>query len=137
MSYELFDHTADVGINAHGEDLEEAFEETAKGMFSIMTDLSKVDENEEHHIEIEEDKWESLLIQFLSELIYLHEVKSVLFREFEVKLEESEERKKITAKAVGEEIDLEKHEIDTAVKAVSYHDLTVDIEGNIKIILDI
>lgn len=126
-----------MGINAHGEDLEEAFEETAKGMFSIMTDLSKVDENEEHHVEVEEDKWESLLVQFLSELIYLHEVKSVLFRDFEVKLEESEERKKITAKAVGEEIDLEKHEMDTAVKAVSYHDLTVDPEGEIKIILDI
>jgi len=102
-----------------------------------MTDISKLEKKEEHHIEIEEDNWESLLVQFLSELIYLHEVKNFLFSDFGVKLEEEGEMKKITAIAVGEEIDLEKHEMDTAVKAVSYHDLTIDPEGDIKIILDI
>ncbi len=131
------DHTADVGIHAVGEDLEKAFEETAKGMFSIITDLSKVEEKEEYEVIIEEDTWESLIVRFLSELIYLHEVKNVVFKRFEVKLEDFEESKKITAKAVGEEIDLSKHDMDTGVKAVSYHDLSIDQKGEIKIILDI
>ncbi|MFP3872545.1 MAG: archease [Candidatus Natronoplasma sp.] len=133
----MIDHTADVGIQAIGQDLEEAFEETAEGMFSIITDLSKVEERERYDIEIEEDDLESLLVQFLSELIYLHEVHSVVFKRFEVKIEEAEEKKKLTAKAVGEKIDFEKHDMDTAVKAVSYHELSIDPEGSIKIIFDV
>lgn len=106
-------------------------------MFSIISDLSKVERKNEYKFEIEEDNLENLLVSYLSELIYLHEVKNALFSDFEVDIKSKNEGKTIKAKAVGEEIDLDKHDMDTAVKAVSYHELSIDPEGEIKIILDI
>jgi len=136
IAFEQIDHTADVGIHAYGEDIESAFEETAKGMFSIITDLAKVGMKEQRQIELESDNIESLLVNFLSELIYLHEVHNELYSGFDVKIQK-DEKYELTAYIKGEKIDLEKHEMDTAVKAVSYHELEIDSEGDIKIILDI
>lgn len=55
MPYEQFEHTADVGIRAWGNDIEEAFSEAGRGLYSIMTDLDKVDSSLEEEIEIKED----------------------------------------------------------------------------------
>ncbi len=125
-----------MGIHAYGDNLEEAFEETAKGMFSIITDINKVEGKTTRELEMESENLESLLVNFLSELIYLHEVHDELYRDFNVKIEE-ESLIKLYATAKGEKIDLEKHDLDTAVKAVSYHEISIDREGDIKIIFDI
>ncbi|MFP4184902.1 MAG: archease [Thermoplasmata archaeon] len=130
------DHTADVGIHAYGEDLEEVFEETARGMFSIITDLSHVESKDHREIELESDNLESLLVNFLSELIYLHEVYNELYAEFDVEIEEKD-KIILRAKVDGEKIDLERHVMDTAVKAVSYHELRIDPDGDVEIIFDI
>ena len=42
----LEEHTADVAFIAYGKDLNEAFENAAKAMFNVMTDISKVDKKE-------------------------------------------------------------------------------------------
>jgi len=125
-----------VGIHAYGDDLEEAFEETAKAMFSIITDIRKVEKKNKRKLEVESENLESLLVKFLSELIYLHEVHNELYRNFDVKIEE-EGLIKLTASAEGEKIDLERHDMDTAVKAVSYHEISIDSEGDVRIIFDI
>ncbi len=125
-----------MGIHAYGDDLEEAFEETAKAMFSIITDIRKVEKKNKRKLEVESENLESLLVKFLSELIYLHEVHNELYRNFDVKIEE-EGLIKLTASAEGEKIDLERHDMDTAVKAVSYHEISIDSEGDVRIIFDI
>jgi len=136
IGYEQIDHTADIGIHAYGDTLTEAFEETAKGMFSIITDISKVEGKKKRKLEIKSENLESLLVNFLSELIYLHEVHNELFRDFDVEIIDDD---LITLKATakGEKINLEKHDMDTAVKAVSYHEISIDPKGDIKIIFDI
>ncbi|MFO7990950.1 MAG: archease [Thermoplasmata archaeon] len=136
MSYEVIDHTADVGIHAKGKDLDEAFQETALGMFSIIADLDKVDAVGEFEIELEADGWDNLLVDFLSELIFLFEVEDVVFSDFEVRLEE-DEKKRLSCRAMGEKIDHEKHDFDTEIKAVSYHELKVNTDGDIEVIFDI
>ncbi len=136
MAFEQFEHTADVGIKATGENLEEVFAETARGMFSIMTDIEQVSPIGEYKIELSADDLESLLVEFLSELIYLFEVKSVLFSQFEVDLKLNDAVDLIVT-AKGEEINSEKHELYGAVKAVSYHDLLVDPQGEIRVIFDV
>ncbi len=136
MPYEQFEHTADVGIRAWGEDIEEAFSEAGRGLYSIMTDLSKVESKIEENIKISEDNWETLLVKFLSELIYLFEVKSYLFCDFDVNIKENEKLElKVIAK--GEKMDLDKHDMDTAVKGVSYHEINVDPKGKVKVLFDI
>lgn len=105
-------------------------------MFSITTDLSMVGTDSERNFEIESENLESLLVNFLSELIYLHEVENEFYQEFEVDIIENEVIR-LEATVRGEEIDLDRHDVDTAVKAVSYHELSIDPEGEVNIILDI
>jgi len=105
-------------------------------MFSIITDITKVGKENKRTLEIKSENLESLLVNFLSELIYLHEVHNELYREFDVNIEK-EDLLRLRASMEGEKIDLEKHDMDTEVKAVSYHDINIDPEGDIRIILDI
>lgn len=105
-------------------------------MFSIITDLSMVGTDSERNFEIESENLESLLVNFLSELIYLHEVENEFYQEFEVDIIENEVIR-LEASVRGEKIDLDRHDVDTAVKAVSYHELSINPDGEVSIILDI
>ncbi|MDH7506401.1 MAG: archease, partial [Candidatus Thermoplasmatota archaeon] len=67
-TYELIDHTADVGIKAYGKTLSEAFENAAKGMFDIITNNSQIESIGEYEIFLEADNLEQLLVDWLSEL---------------------------------------------------------------------
>ncbi|MFO8109144.1 MAG: archease [Thermoplasmata archaeon] len=136
MPYKQFEHTADIGLEAWGDNLEKAFQEAAKGMFDVFTDIDTVEPREKHEIKAASDSLETLLVDFLSEFVFMFEVKSMLFCEFQVRIQESKE---FTLEAVcrGEEIDLDKHPLDTAIKAVSYHEILVDREGKIRVIFDV
>ncbi len=136
MAYEQFEHTADIGVKATGDSLEEAFAEVGKGMFNVMTDIDNVEPLGEYRIELKAHDYEELVVDFLSELIYLFEVESLLFSDFDVTITSNDE-KELVVKARGEKIDSEKHELLTAVKAVSYHDIKVDLDGEIRVIFDV
>ena len=121
--YNLIDHTADIGIKAYGKSLSEAFENAAKGMFDIITDNSDIDSVGQYDIELSADDLEQLLVDFLSELLYLNSAKNLVFGFFKVGLDE--EQKKLTAKIFGEKFDFSKHKIGTEIKAVTYHMLEI------------
>ncbi|MBC7081687.1 MAG: archease [Thermoplasmatales archaeon] len=119
--YKIIDHTADIGIEAYGKTLEEAFENTAKGMFSIITNGEKIEGKIEKKIEINrEGDDEMLLVDWLSELIYLHDVEKLVFGDFKVKIND-----KLEAIAYGEKYDRSKHGYGIEIKAVTYHMLEI------------
>ena len=120
--FELIEHTADVGIKAFGETLSESFENAAKGMFEIISD-SNINEVGEHHIEIKSQNIEQLLVDFLSELLYIHTVEYIMFNRCEVEINKGEFS--LNANVFGENFDEKKHEI-TEIKAVTYHMLKVE-----------
>ena len=134
--YKIIEHTADVGIEARGRNLEEAFEEAAKGMFAIITDDGKIDCKVERNIEIPfEDDEEMLLVDWLTELLYINDVESLVFGDFDVKIGE-----KLVGIAYGEEYDRKKHGYGVEIKAVTYHMLEIkrDKKGVvIKVLFDI
>ncbi len=136
MPYEQFEHTADIGLEAWGDGLEDVFCEIAKGMFDVITDIDKVEGRKEHVITVKSDSIETLLVDFLSEFVFLFEVEDMLFSEFDVSIQEGDE---FVLKAVcrGEKLDLDKHPLGNAIKAVSYHEIMVDPEGRVKVIFDV
>ena len=121
--YELIDHTADVGVKAYGKTLSEAFENAAKGMFDIITDSSEIESIGQYDIELEAPDLEQLLVDWLSELLFLNSAKNLVFGFFKIDLDEK--NKKLTAKVFGEKFDLSKHKIGAEIKAVTYHMLEV------------
>ena len=120
--YELLDHTADLGIRVRGKSLHQLFATAASAMFELITDISKVNTKKSISIELESDDKDSLLKDWLTELLYYCNVKNILLREF--KIEEIGERF-IKADAKGEAIDKKKHRLNREIKAVTFHGLSI------------
>ena len=124
--FETFEHTADIGIRARSGTLNGLFEDSAKGLFSvILTNLDSVRCVQKTTIELAGNRRDDLLFDWLAELLYTFETRRVLFGRFEVRLSESG----LSAVAWGEVLDAGRHELDMEVKAVTYHGLKVEPEG--------
>jgi len=123
MRYEIVDHTADVGIRAFGKDLRELFSTAAYGMFHILADLGKVREAERTRVEARGEDLEELLHEWLSELLYIYEVRELLFRRFDI---EAIDQGRVSAICWGESRDLKRHRISREIKSVTYHELKVE-----------
>ena len=82
--FEIIEHTADVGIKAYGTDMKEAFVNAARGLFSLITELDDVEEIEYRDVEVTAPDQESLLVEWLNELIYLFDVENIIFRRFDI-----------------------------------------------------
>ncbi len=123
--YEVLDHTADIGLIVYGRDLPSLFENAAEGFFHLITNLLTVRPSVEKRIEIKGEALDRLMVDWLSELLYLHDVEYLLFKEFHV---ESVGDDGLKAVARGEPFQEGLHEIKTEVKAVTYHQITVKKE---------
>ncbi|KAF7387177.1 hypothetical protein HZH68_012854 [Vespula germanica] len=120
VKYEYLDHTADVQLHAWGESLEEAFEQCAIAMYGYMTDLRRVEITDIHHVEVEGHDIQSLLFQFLNELLFVFSAESFLVAK-KVKINEFDREKfKIKATIYGEEFNIRKHTQEAEVKAITY-----------------
>jgi SHS2 domain-containing protein len=120
--FEILDHTADIGIIVYGEDLKALFENAGKAFFHLITDGRKVRRRTERKITIKGESLERLMVDWLSELLYLHDVEKLLFKEFTV---ESVGKDGLKAIARGEPFQEGVHVIKTEVKAVTYHRMEV------------
>lgn len=135
--YILIDHTADIGIDVFGATLQELFANAAFALFDIITDLSKVEGKAEYKISISGIDKEQLLVNWLSELLYLHDVKNLLFKDFYV-IDMKDNQ--LNASTRGEVFTEGKHVIKTEIKAVTYHCLSIvqeDHQWKARVIFDI
>ena len=134
MRYEQLEHTADVMIKAYGKRLEECYGNAAYALFDTMVDATTIVPTQEIDIVQEGHDYESLLYNFLSEFLFVHDTTRLVLCEFDVTIDGF----KIKCKARGERLDLEKHQPKTEIKAITYHMLTVDQnEPSVTVIFDI
>ena len=138
--FKFFEHTADVEFEAYGKDLEEAFANASLAMFEVMTDTKKVKPKQKETVEIESEDLESLLYDYLEELLVLHELKNLVFSKFEVEcIKKVKKGFKLKGYACGEEFNINKHESRTVVKAVTYNRMFVKTNKRsvVRVVLDI
>ena len=128
--YEYFEATADIGFNAYGKNLNEAFENAGVAMFNIITDTDGVEAKSKITFEIKSEDEVSLLYDYLEELLFHHEIDFMLFSEFHVQIDDNLNLKAVIA---GEEIDWDKHERKTEIKAVTFHKMEVKKTDNVKL----
>ncbi len=136
-SFEIIDHTADVGVVAYGASIEELFTNAALAVFSLITEPESVGDSVRLDVAVKSESRDGLLVDWLNELIYLFDVKHVLFSRFDI---ESLTETDIRAICYGESFDPMKHKIMAGVKAATYHMLqfTEEDEGyRAQIILDV
>ena len=124
--FEFLEHTADILIAAHGQNMEEAFENAALAMFEVMTDTTKINPNQEDSVEVEAEDEYALLYSWLEALLVKFEVNGLLFSKFKVtSLRDTAEGFKLKAAVWGEKFNAEKHPQKVAVKAVTYHRMEI------------
>ena len=136
--YEVFEHTADVGLRIRASTLDQLLVDAGQGLFSlIVTNLAEVDRVCERSYRIDrggDDDY--LLFDWLSELLYAFESERLLFSSFLPRLKAD----RFEATCWGQPMDLERHVMNYEVKAVTYHGLTVsELDGQWlgEVILDI
>ena len=136
-SSQIVDHTADIGILAYGEDIEELFANAALALFSLITDAESIEERLNLSLEVSSEDTENLLVDWLNELIYLFDVEHTVFSRFEIR---SLTHNHLQAVCYGESRDPTRHKIEVGVKAATYHMLKLDRNGEgyrARVILDI
>ncbi len=135
--YTIVDHTADIGIDVFGDTLQDLFSNAGFALFDIITDLSTVECKVKHSLNIIGIDKEQLLVNWLSELLFLHDVKNLLFKNFDISQLSDYQ---LNADVSGEVFDEKRHIIKTEVKAVTHHNLSIiqkDQQWKARIIFDL
>jgi SHS2 domain-containing protein len=120
--YEMFEHTADLGVRITASDLPALYAEAGKAFASVVVaDPDSIQPRERVDFEIPGSDPELLLLDWLNELLFTFETRQLLFCQFDVTLDETGLR----ASARGEPVDPDRHSLEHEVKAVTYHGLHV------------
>jgi len=135
MKYEILEHKADLKIRAFGKTKEELFLNMLSGMSENMKpELQKPGEKTKRKIKLSSFGFQALLVDFLSEVLYLSQVNKevynkVEFREFsetEGKEDKSSSSPFTAAWEIDGEIFGQKVErFSEDIKAVTHHDLNI------------
>jgi SHS2 domain-containing protein len=121
--YELFEHTADLGLRAAAPDLDALFAEMATALLAAMVENpDAVRPEAAATIEIAGADREYLLFDWLKELLYRFDADHLLYSRFEVRVGADG----LTATVRGEPLDPARHLLNHEVKAITYHGLTVE-----------
>ena len=78
MTYEILEHTADVGFRATGETLAEAFESATRAFAEIVSYEDPPEADDGIRIKVEAEDLEALLFDYLDRLIYTQDVEGVV-----------------------------------------------------------
>jgi SHS2 domain-containing protein len=117
---EILDHPADLGFRVRGNTMRELFGAAAEALMSVAVVMESVTPRSKHSMSAHADDPESLLVNWLSEVLYWLDGKKMVFRRF-VLLEAGPTR--VRAEAFGEPRDPSHHRGKIIVKGITYHQL--------------
>lgn len=136
MKYKFIEHTADVQFIAYGQTLEEAFNNSVLAMTKSICD-DEIQKKKKIKIKITGENLESLLYNFLEELIVLFDSEGFLVSMIEV-MKIDEKKKTLNCVLVGDSEG--KYEIFSHVKAITYSEMFIRKEKNkyvVQVTLDV
>jgi SHS2 domain-containing protein len=121
--YEVFEHTADLGLRVRAASLEELLNEAARGLFAmVVDDLSSVRPDFSRDFQIAGRDPPYLLFDWLNELLFVCDTERLAFSRFDVQLTPDG----LLAVARGEPLDPIRHHLTHEIKAITYHALKVE-----------
>ncbi len=121
--FEILEHPSDLGIEAHGNSMQDIFRNAVHGFISIVAGTSKIESRQIRSIELQATDRENLLVRWLTEILYLYDAEKFLTAD--VKFETLTDTL-LKANLLGEPYDVSKHELKLDVKAITYHQLKVE-----------
>jgi SHS2 domain-containing protein len=126
--FEFMDHTADVAIRLTSRDEEEFFRDAASAVVAILLDLkasAALVALSSIPVRLEAEDPESLLIDFLNELIFLFDTTGFLPRNLQVTSVQLGSPAHFHGQLEGDTFDPVRHHAKTEIKAATFHGLEV------------
>ena len=122
IAYEYFEVEADVGVRAWGPDRATAFAQAARGVLALNVEPESVEDRESREVRAQAESPDRLLVSFVNECLYVHEIEGFAVTTVEVTLCTD-----TLAHAVlhGESIAPDRHRMGTIVKAATFHGLAL------------
>src|SRR5208337_531199 len=120
MSFEELSHTADVKIRARASTPDALFGEACRALTQVMFGEDR-NGGTSREIDLSASDQESLLCDFLSEVLYVSEVEGLVFRDAVVHLDGVH----LHAILDGEPFDPARHAQGTEVKGISYSGMSI------------
>lgn len=128
--FEVLSHTADIKIRVYGKTLDELFRNALIGMFQsigpVSSDCTRINDRTQcrtlsikHTIDLRAPQLDMLLVDFLSEALYLSDVNNEAY--LDAKILEIDEHH---VRGVLYGTPIERFEV-VEIKAVTYHDLEI------------
>jgi SHS2 domain-containing protein len=126
--FEILEHTADVGFRARGRTKAELFANAALALVSVAVEVDAIAPRFPFPIAVTGEDDESLLVNWLSEVLYYLDGRRVVMRRFEV---DELVSGAVRGQGWGEPWDAGRHAAKVIVKGVTYHQLklTKDAQG--------
>ena len=120
---------ADIAYEAYGKDLNELFENAALAIFELSADVETIDAVKKIEFEMEHEKLDNLLYDFLSEILFLKDSKYMVFKHVYVTIKEGK-KNKLKAVLEGDKINPEVQHLENDIKAITMHMFEVKREKN-------
>ena len=131
---------ADIAYEAYGKDWNELFENSALAIFELSANIETINPKEKIEVNIENEKIDILLYDFLSEILFLKDSKYVVFKSVKVSIEEKNKIFYRHAVFEAESINSETQELENDIKAITMHMFEVKKEGKVyraRVVVDI
>lgn len=122
MNFEILEHTADIGFRAWGETFEDMLANAALALIAIALDIETVQPNQPYPVAAQGEDRESLLVNWLNEVLFYADGRQIAFRRVDMK-PSSETR--ASGIAWGEPRTAA-HPAKLIVKGVTYHQLAIE-----------
>lgn len=117
--FEEVEHIADAALRVYGRDWSELLVNAAHGMFSLMAEWEDSTSSTRREVSLQAVDEETLLVDWLSELLYLHEMDGVVYNEIGI-LEASPTRLEAVVQGT------DRWAPKTAIKAATFNDLSIE-----------
>jgi len=138
--YEILDHTADIGLHIEAGSLNELFAEAGRALMAVLVaNPEAIEARQTEQVDVTAETLDYLLVDWLSLLLRRFELEGKLYQHFDVQVDTASTH--LSATLQGEQLDLQRHRVEQEVKAVTYHNLTVqtgpDGRWTAEVILDV
>jgi len=126
--YELFEHTADLGLRVRAPDLDALFREAAEGFFAMLFegDAPSAGAERTFRFGLDAPRRDDLLFDWLNELLYTFDTTGCVLGGFEVRVRGA----RLEATARGAPLEQGERGLLREIKAITYHGLKVEPEGD-------
>lgn len=122
--------TADAALKAWGEMLEGLSTAAAEATMSVMgADLATIAPEQQRRFSLEAGAMDMVLFELLQEIVFDNDAEQLLLRVADARISGGDDHWSLTATAVGEPLNMEKHELAVNVKAVPLHRFHVERTG--------